>query len=182
MMKPLKSVARRAGLVAVAGCSAFALAACGAGQISQTSNQVAAVDGASAENEDGTIAVRDVQVIIENDGAAGLKFTAVNQDTSGAMHTLRSVSVDGTAVDLSKNPELGRDCSLVADTPQNVAAMPKAENACITYVASTLPNAGYAPGGNVDVSFVFDTGTLDTVATVAANHNESFSDNRDVKK
>ena len=57
----LKSVVRRGALATVAAASAVALAACGAGQISQTANQVAAVDGAQNVQEaiPGGIAIRE---------------------------------------------------------------------------------------------------------------------------
>ena len=58
-MKSLK----RAAVAAVAGCATLALVGCSAGQITQTSNQVAAVDGASGSTEDGALAVRDVMVV-----------------------------------------------------------------------------------------------------------------------
>ena len=50
-MKSLKQVA-----VAAAAAGALALTGCSAGQITQTSDQVAAVDGASAATENGVSA------------------------------------------------------------------------------------------------------------------------------
>ena len=43
---------RSALIVAVLGAASLGLTACGAGQISQTADQVAAVDGASGQTED----------------------------------------------------------------------------------------------------------------------------------
>ena len=103
----LKSAARRGVALGLAGCAALALSACGAGQISQTANQVAAVDGASAHSDDNTIAVRDVTVVVNDDSTAALKFTAVNQDTSESTHTLESVTVGGEQVTLSEKPKAG---------------------------------------------------------------------------
>lgn len=47
-MKSLNLAARRGALVTVAAASALALASCSAGQVTQTSSQVAAVDGNQA--------------------------------------------------------------------------------------------------------------------------------------
>ena len=73
----LKSVVRRGALATVAAASAVALAACGAGQISQTANQVAAVDGAQNVQEavPGGVAIRDAHIIVDPEsGDAALKF------------------------------------------------------------------------------------------------------------
>lgn len=183
MKNPLNSAARRAGLAAVAGLSALALAACGAGQVSQTSDQVAAVDGASAGTEDGLMAVRDVHVIVEDDATTGLKFTAINQDPSGDSHTLKSVEVEGNEVQLSANPSLGQNCSLVADTAQNIKSLkkPGTDDACITYATSTVNNPGFPAGGNVNVTFTFDDATIDMIATVTGNQQETFMSEREVE-
>ena len=164
-MKSLKRVAA----AAVAGCATLALVGCSAGQITQTSNQVAAVDGASASTEDGSVAVQDVTVVLAEDGQAALKFTATNQDTSMKDHTLKSVDVDGQNVAISGNSSIAYNCALVADSKDGLERMPQDKNDnCIEYTATTLANDDFAYGGNVPVTFNFDTGSLDVVATVSA--------------
>jgi len=163
----VKSLKQAAALI-VAGCAAVALTGCSAGQITQTSDQVAAVDGASAATEDGAVAVQDVTVILAEDGQASLKFTATNQDTSLKDHTLQSVTVDGQQVNLSGVDALKYNCVLVADSQEGLERMPQDEGDCITYVTSSLPNDDFAYGGNLPVSFKFDTGTIDVTATVSA--------------
>ena len=164
-MKSLKRVAA----AAVAGCATLALVGCSAGQITQTSNQVAAVDGASASTEDGTVAVQDVTVVLAEDGQAALKFTATNQDTSMKDHTLKSVDVDGQNVTISGNSSIAYNCALVADSKDGLERMPQDRNDnCIEYTATALANDDFAYGGNVPVTFNFDTGSLDVVATVSA--------------
>ena len=164
-MKSLKRVAA----AAVAGCATLALVGCSAGQITQTSNQVAAVDGASASTEDGSVAVQDVTVVLAEDGQAALKFTATNQDTSMKDHTLKSVDVDGQNVTISGNSSIAYNCALVADSKDGLERMPQDKNDnCIEYTATTLANDDFAYGGNVPVTFNFDTGSLDVVATVSA--------------
>ena len=164
-MKSLKRVAA----AAVAGCATLALVGCSAGQITQTSNQVAAVDGASASTEDGSVSVHDVTVVLAEDGQAALKFTATNQDTSMKDHTLKSVDVDGQNVAISGNSSIAYNCALVADSKDGLERMPQDKNDnCIEYTATTLANDDFAYGGNVPVTFNFDTGSLDVVATVSA--------------
>ena len=164
-MKSLKRVAA----AAVAGCATLALVGCSAGQITQTSNQVAAVDGASASTEDGSVAVQDVTVVLAEDGQAALKFTATNQDTAMKDHTLKSVDVDGQNVAISGNSSIAYNCALVADSKDGLERMPQDKNDnCIEYTATTLENDDFAYGGNVPVTFNFDTGSLDVVATVSA--------------
>ena len=76
----LKSVTRKGATISATAIAALALASCSAGQITQTSSQVAAVDGSDAESADGNIAVRDVAIQVEPDtNEASLKFTALNQ-------------------------------------------------------------------------------------------------------
>lgn len=182
-MKSLKSAARRGALVTVAAGSALALAACSAGQITQTSSQVAAVDGAEAETADNTIAVRDVTVHITPEGETGLKFAAVNQDTLEKTHTLKSITVGGEAVTLSQPVVLEPACTVVADIPSEMAKLTEPDNMCITHVTTSLTNTGLAAGGNKDVVFTFDTGTIELTSTIsepvpASGHNvrESSTD------
>jgi len=160
---------KRVAAAAVAGCATLALVGCSAGQITQTSNQVAAVDGASASTEDGSVAVQDVTVVLAEDGQAALKFTATNQDTAMKDHTLKSVDVDGQNVTISGNSSIAYNCALVADSKDGLERMPQDKNDnCIEYTATTLANDDFAYGGNVPVTFNFDTGSLDVVATVSA--------------
>ncbi|MDO5671148.1 MAG: hypothetical protein Q4G50_14250 [Corynebacterium sp.] len=167
-VKSLKSAARRGGIISAAALSALALASCSAGQVTQTASQVAPVNGAEANSEDGTIAVRDVTIIVDDAGEAALKFTAINQDTSMTEHTLESISVDGNDVAFDSTT-LGRDCVLYGDSAQALENTPQSENTgCIEYTETTLANEDYAIGGNVPVTFTFDTGELEVFAAVAA--------------
>ena len=98
-MQSLKSAARRGAIISVTAVSALALASCSAGHVTQTADKVAAVDGASASTEDNKVAVRDVTILVEPDGSAALKFTAVNQGYDTDVISLESVKVDGQRVD-----------------------------------------------------------------------------------
>lgn len=105
-----KSVLRRSALVTVSAASAVALAACGAGQISQTANQHPAVDGsmnagktaAGETSGDANVAlgfvnIRDAHILVDPEGGtAALKFSASNQQrATDSAYTLNSVSVEG---------------------------------------------------------------------------------------
>lgn len=179
-MKPLKSAARRGGVVSAAALSALLLASCSAGQVTQTSDQVAAVDGASTDSEDEAVALRDVTVIVADSGEAALKFTAINQDTNQAPHRLQSVSVNGKPVRVEQTPEIKPGCSLVADSAAGIADLNKDANAgCIDYTSTSLDNDNFAPGGNAEVQFVFDNGTVPVTATISAPNLDSGTVTRD---
>ena len=138
-----KSVLRRSALVTVSAASAVALAACGAGQISQTANQHPAVDGAMNAGEDaagkgaensnsalGFINIRDAHILVDPEaGTAGLKFSASNQQrATESVYKLESITVEGIGeVELKKVAEtpsfaksakgensLPRECQIVA--------------------------------------------------------------------
>lgn len=138
-----KSVLRRSALITVSAASAVALAACGAGQISQTANQHAAVDGAMNGGEDaagkgaentnsalGFVNIRDAHILVDPEtGTAGLKFSASNQQrATESVYTLKSITVEGIGeVKLKKVAEtpsfakaakgensLPRECQIVA--------------------------------------------------------------------
>ncbi|WP_296149210.1 hypothetical protein [uncultured Corynebacterium sp.] len=167
-VKSLKSVARRGGAVSVAAASALLLAACSAGQITQTSSQVAAVNGASAQTEDGSVAVRDVTVLLDETGQAALKFTATNQDYDMREHKLQSVEVDGQSVQLGSVDAMPYNTTIVGDSANGLRNMPEANMDKIQYVETELDNEDFAYGGNLPVTFTFDSGKIETLATISA--------------
>ncbi|WKD58710.1 hypothetical protein [Corynebacterium caspium] len=180
-MKSPKLDLRRTGLVGAVLLSTAALTACSAGHVSQTANQVAAVNGTSADTTDGTIALRDVTVIVDQeDNGAALKFTAINQDPQRKAHSLTGVKVAGQAVTISELPTLEARCLLVADSAAGLAAIPKADDShCITYATTSLINKDFAPSGQLDVEFSFDNGTITVPATIAAPGLKSGTLHRD---
>lgn len=166
-MKPLKSTVRRGALFSLTAVCALALTACSAGQITQTSSQVAAVDGVEGETANNAIAVRDVTIHLTSEGEAGLKFTAINQDPQATAHVLRSVTVGGTRVSFEDDTTIAPDCSLVSDIRSELDLLTEPENICITHVASSFNNPGFAYGGNQEVVFTFDDGKISLSATVS---------------
>jgi len=177
-VKSLKSVARRGGAVSVAAASALLLAACSAGQITQTSSQVAAVNGASAQTEDGSVAVRDVTVLLDENGEAALKFTATNQDYDMRDHQLQSVEVDGQNVQLGSVDPMPYNTSIVGDSADGLDTLPQTDLDKIQYVQTELNNREYAYGGNLPVTFTFDSGKVEALATISAPTVESGKTHR----
>lgn len=173
-MKSLKPVAAIACALALVGCSA--------GQITQTSSQVAAVDGATAFTEDGAISVQDVTLVLDESGQAAVKFVATNQDTSMKDHTLQSVSVAGTPVNMGAAKTVTYNCALVSDSQEGLDRLPQSGDDCIQYVPNTVVNKDFAFGGNVPVTFTFDNATVEVDATVSAPTLASGQTDRDVTK
>ena len=160
-VKPLK--------IFIAATSALLLASCSAGQITQTSDQVAAVDGASVNSSDNTIAVRDVTIHVTKDGETGVKFTAINQDKKrDATHKLEKITIDGQEVAIDGTTEFKAGCNLVGGIPSEMAKLTEPEGACVTHVTTTADNPGFPLGGTKDVVFDFDSGQVTTRAAVAA--------------
>lgn len=174
----LKSFVRRGGTISAAALASLTLAACSAGHITQTSSQVATVDGQSADSENGELSVRDVTIILEDDAAA-LKFTATNQDPSMKEHTLQSISVDGNEVSVDTLEPIGSGCTVFGDSALALKDTPQADDACIQYVETTLDNDDYAPGGHRPVEFVFDSTTITVDAAIAAANLKSGEHDRD---
>lgn len=171
-MKSLKTAARRGGIVSAAALSALALAACSAGQVTQTSSQVAAVDGAMGGDQAVSVSVTDVTVLLdETTGEAALKFIASNQDPSGQEYTLESVEVDGQKAQLDGVEPLKQDCTLVSDSEDHLKENPQFEGSeCFQYVTASLENEDWAFAGNLPVTFTFDNldEPIEVTATVSA--------------
>lgn len=179
-MKSLKAAARRGVVVSATAAAALALVACSGGQITQTSSQVAAVDGTEAATEDGNVAVRDVQILVEPDGEAALKFTAVNQGYQEELYTLESVEVDGQDVAISAQP-INRDGRIVADSAANLENVPQADSEKVQYVETSLNDEDFGYAGFRPVTFTFSNGTIEVNAPVSASQMVAGEQNRDVQ-
>ncbi|MBG9263088.1 hypothetical protein NY035_07720 [Corynebacterium diphtheriae bv. mitis] len=179
-VKSLKSAARRGAMISVAAASALALTSCSAGQITQTSDQVAAVDGSEIDNANGTIALRDVTISLTEQGQAGVKFTAINQDNSNKEHVLKSITVDGTKATIDGDTKLASDCSIVGGIKAEMSRLTEPKSGCITHVITSVENKGLAVGGSKNVVFSFDSGDIALDATIAAPVLESGQHDRQV--
>ncbi|MDU2586095.1 MAG: hypothetical protein E7C83_02875 [Corynebacterium sp.] len=180
-VQSLKSAARRGAIISVTAVSALALASCSAGQITQTADKVAAVDGASASTDDNKVAVRDVTILVEPDGSAALKFSAVNQGYDTDVISLESVEVDGQRVEMDKAQPLHRDQSIIADSQKNLDATTQQDSENVQYIATSLKNDDFGYAGDRPVTFEFSNGSIDVDATIAATQMQSGEFDRDVE-
>ena len=180
-MQSLKSAARRGAIISVTAVSALALASCSAGQITQTADKVAAVDGASASTDDNKVAVRDVTILVEPDGSAALKFSAVNQGYDTDVISLESVKVDGQRVEMDKAQPLHRNQSIIADSQKNLDATTQQDSETVQYIATSLKNDDFGYAGDRPVTFEFSNGSIDVDATIAATQMQSGEFARDVE-
>lgn len=150
-------------LIGLTGAAALSLTACSAGQITQTSDQVAAVDGAAGDSATANVGVRDVAIVVDGTDTAAVRFTAFNSEISNTSHNLESVTVDGAPVTLRGDTELKRNCSIVADSQSAIDAITKSDDLCINYITTSLRNTGFAAGGTKQVLFRFDNNATVTV-------------------
>ncbi|MBF6332756.1 hypothetical protein [Nocardia transvalensis] len=119
-----KARRRAATVAAVAAGAVLALSGCGAGQISQTAQQVSAVNGNTANI--GNVALRDVRLLLPKSeeynnakgGKAVIAFSAINDGASKA-DELTSITTDlGTVHITPANPRLEPGQTVVAAAPQ----------------------------------------------------------------
>ncbi|KQU56498.1 hypothetical protein ASG84_20235 [Rhodococcus sp. Leaf278] len=127
---PLGRPRRVAATLALLAGGALALSACGAGQISQTATQVAAVNGNSADV--GDIQLRNVHVVypdsqeysIEPGGTVELGFTAINSNSAAAdeLIGISSPEAQVTIVDEAESgsTEIAPSTALGAGAPADV--------------------------------------------------------------
>ncbi|AGP30076.1 hypothetical protein [Corynebacterium terpenotabidum] len=182
-MKHLKSPAARGALALVAGFAALALTACGAGQISQTANQVAAVNGTNGQVGDAV--VRDVSLIIQEDNSVALKFNASNQAINTDPIVLTSVEIEGATFDLGGSKTIEGNCNLVADSAQGLEDMRAdaaeaalGDDACTEYLETTVEGTDFFPGASRNVVFTFDAGEIAINAPIVAWYPEAGTTDR----
>jgi hypothetical protein len=183
-VKHLKSPAARGALALVAGSAALTLTACGAGQISQTANQVPAVNGTNGEIGDAV--VRDVSLIIQEDNSVALKFNASNQAIQDNPVTLSDVTVEDADFNLGGSRTIDGRCNLVADSEQGLQDMraddaEKAlgEGSCTEYLTTTVEGEDFFPGASRTVTFSFDEGDIEINAPIVSYYAEAGSLHRD---
>lgn len=176
-MKNRKPAARRL-LAVTAGCAALALSACGAGQISQTANQVAAVNG--TDGDLGDAAVRDVTLITQEDNSVALKFNLSNQGIEDTDITLERVSVQDATLDIGGSKTVSPDCSVVADSQAAISDMnpSNADAGCVEYLETTVEGENFYNGAARVVTFEFSNGDLEINAPITAWYSEAGQTNR----
>ncbi|MDY3126715.1 MAG: hypothetical protein SOW59_01085 [Corynebacterium sp.] len=182
-MKSLKSAAHKGAVISVAAMSALVLASCSAGQITQTSNQVAPIDGSGAENEDRTVAVNSALIQVEPaTGETSLRFVATNQGYKDEAYTLESITVDGQEVSLNGTVKpMSRNTSIYGDSASILAKTPHDKTTGDTqYVATSLHNDDFGFGGTREVVFNFSNGPIAVDAGISAPQMTSGENFRDV--
>lgn len=182
-MKSQKSTAVRSALAAVATGSTLALTACGAGHISQTANQVPAVNGVFAQAGK-QISLRDVAVVVDPNNKLSVKFTAGNTEEVGKKVNLQSVKVDGKEATLEGDKTVGPNCSLVADYKEAIQSMKKGgeKGTCNSFVTTSVSGVTSAHiGGQKEVEIKFDSGSAKVNAPVIAYTPKAGTLNRDAE-
>ncbi|WP_227984710.1 hypothetical protein [Nocardia spumae] len=139
-------VSRRVfAVAALATGAALALSGCGAGQISQTAHQVAAVNGNAATV--GSVALRDVRILLPQSeeytnakgGKAVVAFSAINQGSSRT-DQLVSVTTDLGQVKITPaSPQLVPGQTVVAAGPAAAKAGQAGAEATPSPTASSSP-------------------------------------------
>ncbi|WP_337109644.1 hypothetical protein [Prescottella equi] len=151
--------------VALAAGATLMLSACGAGQISQTATQVAAINGNQATS--GDIALRNVHVVypnseefsIEPGGDAELAFTAVNLSESES-DRLKSIKTDyAGSVKIDEKDgtlEIKPQFALGAGNPD--VSVPEEAPEHVSLIDVTLQDIreGVRPGLTFPVIFTFE--------------------------
>ncbi|MFE7415614.1 hypothetical protein [Rhodococcus sp. NPDC057529] len=185
-----KSTRRVATAVALAAGAALVLSACSAGQITQTSSQVAAVNGNSAEA--GSIALRNVHVVypdsaeysLEPGSNAVLAFTAINnnEDTPDKLTRISTDFAQSVTLgEKSGGLEIPPQSALVAGLPLGdaeagadaAAETDETADAPTDVVLVTLNSLkeGVRPGLTFPVTFAFEkAGDITVSVPVDAGH------------
>ncbi|KAA1025552.1 copper chaperone PCu(A)C [Pseudonocardia sp. EV170527-09] len=160
MSRTRRSARTLAGVAGAAALTGLLLSGCGTGQISQTSRQVAAVNGANATV--GSVDLRDVQVayptapagpdaLYRQGGAAPLVATLVN--TAPVADRLLSVTSPAAAsVQIQGDPTMPQDIALVS--PGNLQLSPtNAKRVQLVAEGLTRP---VPAGAQIPMTFVFE--------------------------
>ncbi|MET7396416.1 hypothetical protein ABZS66_23340 [Dactylosporangium sp. NPDC005572] len=167
---PATPLARRrtvlgAALLASAALSVGLLSACGAGQITGTDTQVAAVPGVAVNSADGLIAVRDAMIVyadgykagstvplsvrIFNNATQPVKLTGVSVGTGGTVVLVGAAQAAAAApsptpTNTSPSPSLSTSRK-PSGSPSNVASANAAPS-------TTAPSPAQAPAGATDIN------------------------------
>ncbi|MEV0842882.1 hypothetical protein AB0I55_25490 [Actinocatenispora sera] len=135
----LRRFTRRGALALVAGVGAAAvLAGCGAGQISETAKIQPAVQGANAQSDSGTIALRDLTVLFRGDGDA--TYTA-GQDAPLVTRIANSGADDDVLTSVSTN---AAESVVFVDSSASASASPS-DSASPSGTASPSGSASPTP-------------------------------------
>ncbi|QRY61804.1 copper-binding protein [Gordonia sp. PDNC005] len=179
-------LAKAAAVGALGAAVVLGASACGAGKISQTNNQLAAVNGAGgsvtlspdagSDLANGTIALRNVQIVYPTDkadktfkdgGPFDVSFAISNDSNTRSVKLVDVVGPEGSNIvltppstskkdgDKTADPStIGPNGVLLAGTPANVNTS-IAQEADIYRFTATLTNAGSSVASGVTVPLTF---------------------------
>ena len=166
---------RRTALVVLAVGAALGASACSAGQLTQTSNQVAAVDGGQGSVGDLTVNDLVVSLPAAGDAEARVGFTASYTGYGfGEPVTVDRVQIAGTPVQLGEAPALERGCSIVFTVRGEADPNPGGEGVCVTEATATIPAGELSPGTSVPATVSFSNGDqLETDAAIVTETPEA---------
>ena len=169
-MTSLNTGLRRTALVVLAAGTALGMTACSAGQISQTANQVAAVDG--GRGEAGDLTLNDLQVVISEDGGQARVGGVISYAGYGLGDevSVDTIEIDGQPAQLGALKPLERGCSIEFDATEDAEAGPEIEGLCLEHATATVPNADDLNiGVSVPATVSFSNGDqIETEAAVVA--------------
>lgn len=160
---------RRTALSVLAVGAAGLLSACSAGQITQTSSQVAPVDGGFASSED--LSVDNFRVVVGDEhisdpggeGRVGFSVSYTGSTLAGDDGVeLEAVQVDGQEADIVSTQPFQRNCTLTAHIEEE-SELPEVEDdpagTCIRFAEVTLPDTSdLRVGVSVPGSLSFSNG------------------------
>ncbi|WP_072803096.1 hypothetical protein [Rhodococcoides yunnanense] len=171
---------RLATVVAIAAGATLTLAACGAGQVSQTADQVAAVNGNFADV--GNISLRNVHVVypqteeysIEPGGKVELGFIAVNNSPANPDKLTRIATTAASSVTLGEEPG-GTDIAPLTALGAGAPADTKLDDPLIPLQLIVVELNGIGeevrPGLTVPITFTFEeAGDVEVLVPVDAGH------------
>lgn len=157
-MKTLKNTAVRSALALVAAGSLLAATACSAGQVTQTADQVAAVNGVATDVSH--LILNDAAIVVDPDNKLAVKVTISNTENEGRQVTLQSITVNGQQATLGGESSVQAGANLVLDYPAAVDALEQQGSTLTnTYGTATIDNgAGLSIGNSATVTVTFDNG------------------------
>ncbi len=166
-LRPSRALAGTVGALALAGT--LALSGCGTGQLAQTAEEGAAVNGIGAQQ--GDVFIRDLQIVYPqkptspeapypSGGAAPLRFGIVNEATT-ADRLVRVSSPIASTVTLSGDMSLPQEILLVGGGESGTAP---AGVRPVT-IALTGLTAPVRAGANVPITFTFERAGTVTLLT-----------------
>lgn len=159
MTSPNTGLRRSALVVLAVGAAALGASACSAGQATQTSNQVAAVDG--GQGAAGDLHVNDLVVSVPESGQGEARLGFVASYTGygiGEPISIERVEIDGVQARLDASQPIGRGCSLVFSVRDAVDPNPAGDGVCINQATASLPAGGLDLGTSVPATVSFSNG------------------------